>query len=104
MKANEILDKIEEYIKEELDPAFPRGILFQEPYKSDYFKLFTAAYDNHYFDINSNPRLTGQAIKDYFSIRWHDRDNKEKCYVKLNLLINMWDEWIYAFDHMPEYS
>lgn len=97
MKAIEILNKIEEYIKEELDPAFPRGIMFQEPYKSDYFKLFKDSYDHNYSDISSNHRLTGESIKDYFADRWAGQENEKQRHGKLNALMSMWDEWDYAF-------
>jgi hypothetical protein len=96
MTALEILNTIEKYINQEKDPHAPRGTMFQDPYKNDYFNLFKEAYQNDYFDISSNPRLTGDAIRDYFIERWAEEMHGKQKLDLLNFLISMWDEWHYA--------
>lgn len=96
MTAHEILNTIERYIDQRKDPQVPRGTMFQDPYKKDYFNLFKEAYRNDYFNISSNPRLTGDAIRDYFIERWADEGNEKEKLDLLNFLISMWDEWHYA--------
>lgn len=99
MTAVEILNTIEKYINQEQDPQAPRGTIFQDPYKMDYFNLFKEAYKNDYFDSDSSPRLTGDAIRDYFIVRWAEEVNEKQKLDLLNLLISMWDEWHYALDN-----
>ena len=78
------------------------GSIHQEPYKGDFFKLFIEAYRNNDFDISSHPRLTGDAIRDYFKDNFLGEENEENDR-KLKLLMSilkMWDEWYYALNRV----
>lgn len=108
MTAEEILVRIIEKLKihtpkkdETTDNAPFMG---QEPYKGDIFELFIIAYENDYFNVSSNPRLTGDAIKEIVITRWMpDNDsnykNKERIIAKF---YSMWNEWKYSLDKYSE--
>jgi hypothetical protein len=97
MRADEILESLKEKIFVHADHEIT---LFQEPYKGDFFKFFLDAYRNDYFSSSSHPRLTGDAIRDYFTERWLAENTAEnnKRIKKLNSLLYVWDEWNYALE------
>ncbi len=98
MSQEEILDKIIEYLKEHLDENGPRGYIGQDPYKSDFFKLFREAYKNDYFDLSSEKVLTGDAIISRLSERWTENSCIEKDELLEEFRKN-WNEWKYAWDN-----
>jgi len=74
MNPNEILTKIDTYLEQHLEPNAIRGSIHQDPYKSDFFNFCVEAHRHGYFDYSSNPRLTGDAMKDHFWEKWGDLD------------------------------
>lgn len=102
MNANEIFDRIDKYLDQHLNPRAPRGSIRQDPYKSDFFKLCLEAYRHGYFEVNSSPRLTGDAMKDFFRERWMSLDKKyqEKKFKLLGRVLAMWDEWHYTLENI----
>jgi len=74
--------------------------IYQQGYKDDYFKIFRCAHDNRLFDSNAHPRMTGDAIRDYFYGDWLSEDNDEnkKRLKTMNNVLAMWDEWHYALE------
>ncbi len=93
MNCDDILDQITQYLKQTLEGI--RGDIGQKTYKLDFFKLFRLAYNQNCFEINSKPRLTGDAIRDSI----HDRllidlinDDYEKAKELLERLVVKWDE------------
>jgi hypothetical protein len=102
MNANEILDRIDKYLDQHLDPKAPRGSIYQDPYKGDFFKLCLEAYRHGYFETNSSPRLTGDAMADRFYERWMslDQEHRENKFKLLKNMIAMWDEWHYTLENI----
>lgn len=102
MNADEILDRIDRYLDQHLDPAGGRGSIYQDPYKSDFFKLCLEAYQRDYFEPSSKPRLTGDAMADTFWERWMSlgKERQEEKFKLLKDVIAMWDEWHYALENI----
>ncbi len=76
------------------------GSIHQEPYKGEFFKLFVDAYKNDYFRVSAHPRLTGDAIHDYFveNICTEEIDYNDRKLKLLDNVLIMWSEWFYALD------
>lgn len=76
------------------------GSIHQEPYKGDFFKLFVDAYKNDYFRVSAHPRLTGDAIHDYFveNICAEENDYNDRKLKLLDDVLIMWREWFYALN------
>ena len=76
------------------------GSIYQVGYKDDFFKLFIEAYRNDDFDVKAHPRLTGDAIRDYFNenIFIEKNDVNAKKIELLEGVLGMWMEWYYALD------
>jgi hypothetical protein len=72
--------------------------IHQAGYKDDYFRLFKEAYINNWFETSARPRLTGDAIRDYFYGDWLAEENEIniKRAKTMNAVLNMWDEWYYS--------
>ena len=99
MTQEEIIQQVQKLLDLHLKRV--SGYIGQEPYKGDFFKLFREAYHNHYFDVLSSPRLTGDAFRDVLVARWFDDNenlNTQRTNL-MNLLFAMWDEWRYAWDN-----
>ena len=97
MTGQEILTALNQLLENHLSIG---GSIHQRPYKDDFFKLFIEAYRCDYFDVSAHPRLTGDAIRDYF-IENFAREENEYNNKKLKLLedlLRMWVEWYYALD------
>ncbi len=96
MTAQQILVQIIEYLDQHLSGI--RGHIGQDPYKSDFFKLCKEAHRHGYFEPSSNPRLTGNAMRDTLQVHWSTGgDAKEETRFNLmDRLFAMWDEWEYA--------
>ena len=99
MTQEEIIRQVHELLDMHLKGT--RGYIGQEPYKGDFFRLFSQAHRNGYIESSSSPRLTGDALRDILVTRWFDDDESlnEKRKDLLNLLLTKWDEWRYAWDH-----
>ncbi len=92
MTSDEILDAIEEYIDQHV--LNMRGSIHQDPYKSDFFRLFAAAYNGGHMSFDSNPRLTSAGLRDALEPRIPE-------VLALPLaqdLLVFWQEWTYAWD------
>lgn len=76
------------------------GSIHQEPYKGDFYKLFVDAYKNDYFRVSAHPRLTGDAIHDYFveNICAEENDYNDRKLKLLDNVLIMWREWYYALN------
>jgi hypothetical protein len=76
------------------------GSIYQRPYKDDFCKYFLEAYRNNDFDVSAHPRLTGDAIHDYFAenICAQKNDYNDKKLRLLDNVLVMWNEWYYALD------
>ena len=93
MTADQILDAIDEYIDQHV--LNMRGSIHQEPYKSDFFRIFAAAYNGGHMRLDSNPRLTSGGLRDVLEPRIPE-------VLALPLaqdLLVFWEEWMYAWDH-----
>ena len=97
MNQVEILEELNELLDQHTKGI--RGAMCQAGYKDDLFKPFVAAYFGNYFEASSSPRLTGDAISDYFYERWMQEKNdyNKKKGEYLRMLLIWWDEWHYAF-------
>lgn len=96
MSPSEILDAIEEYIDQHV--LNMRGSIHQDPYKSDFFRLFAIAYNGGYMSFDSNPRLTSGGLRDALEPRIPD-------VLALPLaqeLLVFWHEWTYAWDRAKQ--
>lgn len=92
MTAEQILDAIEEYMDQHVLNV--RGSIHQDPYKSDFFRLFAEAYNEGYMSLESQPRLTAAGLGDALRLRIPD-------VLELPLaqeLLVFWHEWTYAWD------
>ncbi len=97
MSQQEIIKDLHDLLDSHLKGG--REYIGPEPYIGDFFKLFREAYQNHYFDVSSNPRLTGDALRDILRTRWFKQDGKDDQRLKLmEDLLRRWDEWRYAWD------
>lgn len=99
MTQEEIIRQVHELLDMHLKGT--RGYIGQEPYKSDFFRLFREAHRNDYIELSSSPRLTGDAFRDILVARWFD-DNEtlnERRTELIDLLFTKWDEWHYAWVH-----
>ncbi|OPY87315.1 MAG: hypothetical protein A4E71_01056 [Smithella sp. PtaU1.Bin162] len=74
--------------------------IHQSGYKDDYFRLFRVAHDRRWFESTAHPRLTGDAISDYFYDDWlaAKNDKNDKLAKTMRAVLNMWDEWHYALE------
>ena len=103
MTGEEIIRRIQEYLEQHRQGT--RGHITQDPYKEDIFKLFREAYEGGYFNIGSNPRLTGDAIRDILNERWIkslEMQDRMAAADILERLLSMWSEWKYAWDKYQE--
>lgn len=97
MTAPEIFRKIEEHL--DMTHKQILGNMRQDPYRSDLFKLFAEAYRNRFFDEESEPLLTGDAILVKLERRWV-ADNEERRKLLWDFT-TMWNDWRYAWDKHP---
>ncbi len=96
MTAEEIIDALEEYMDQHV--LNYRGSIHQDPYKSDFFRLFAAAYNGGHLSVDSSPRLTAGGLRDALEPRIPEL-------LALPLaqeLLVFWQEWSYAWDHASE--
>ncbi len=95
MDGKEILDKFKSFI----DTYAEMGCsVHQAGYKDDFFRLFLEAHKGGWFDVSRSPRLTGDAMMDYYFGYWliekNEVNTKREEY--LREVLAMWDEWHYA--------
>ena len=93
MTAENILNAIEEYMDQHV--LNHRGSIHQDPYKSDFFSLFAAAYNGGHMSIDSNPRLTSSGLRDALEPRIPELLGLPLA----QELLVFWQEWNYAWDH-----
>jgi hypothetical protein len=76
------------------------GSIQQEPYKGEFSKLFVDAHKNDYFRVSAHPRLTGDAIHDYFveNIVTEENAYNDRKLKLLDDVLIMWREWYYALN------
>ena len=99
MTRDEIVNTLVDYLDQQL--KLVRGYIGQEPYRSDFFKLFKEAYEQDYFEIS--PNLKADSIRDTIMTRWSSRTPDQEN-EKLELIQQWsvpWDEWRYAWDKHP---
>ncbi len=93
--------------------------LSQEPYKEDFFNIFTKAFNEGFCAYNvrvdyekqkyvkskkQKPKIYGSDIWQYaVDNNWVNSDISidNKRYQNINLVITWWDEWIYAWIRSP---
>ena len=99
MTQEEIIERLIELLDQHLKDV--RGYIGQEPYKGDFFKLFKEAYRNRYFDVQADPLLTGDSLRDIVVARWFTGEDAEdeRRQQLMDQLFPKWDEWRYAWDH-----
>ena len=100
MEEHELLDVLKSLV-EFHSKGNPPPNMYQEPYRSDIFKLFRTAHDREWFEPEAQIRMTGDAIKDYFHQNFWPADKDEtpeyKARIKtLNSILHNWEEWHYA--------
>lgn len=103
MTQEQIINQIINYLQ--MHAKGVRGYIGQEPYKSDFFRLFKEAYHRKYFDATSQPRLTGDSLREILRHRWFSPDvlDTRQRHHLMNQLCSRWDEWRYAWDrYEPE--
>jgi hypothetical protein len=95
MDAHEVLKQLDQLITKH---AVIGGSVYQTGYKDDFFTLFREAHDNGWFEPSARPRMTGDAIRDYFFANFISEESEEnkKKEEKLLQVLEMWDEWHYA--------
>ena len=98
MTQEEIIERLIRYLDSHLKGEW--GDIGQEPYKSDFFKLFKEAYRNGYCDDQASPRLTSDYLTDIVGERWETSEEAEdKKQELMEQFFPKWDEWRYAWDH-----
>ena len=70
MTAEEILEKVNEYLDQHLKRGAPKEALSQDPHKTEFFELFREAYRKGYFDKSFSPQLSGDALYKAIVERW----------------------------------
>ncbi len=77
-----------------------RGSVQQEPYKQDFFALFSQVHRIGYFEPPSSPLLTADSLRDILVNRWFADDGQDDEREELlNQLLSAWREWRYALEH-----
>lgn len=96
MTREEILTKLQTLLQGHKTGA--RGSIHQDPYKSDFFELFAAAFNCGFLEQGTHGYLGADALGDTLSSRapelanhavWHD-------------LQRSWLEWTYAWRHVKQ--
>lgn len=76
----------------------------QGDYKKYLFGLCNEIFNSGYHKIDSDPRLTGDAIRDCWH-DWYSADaasseySEEELAQVIDLFVPMWNEWLYAMEH-----
>jgi hypothetical protein len=99
MNQEKIISTTLTYLQQHLDERGMRGHMDQEPCKGDFFRLFSEAYKNNFFDTSSNPSLVGDAFRDILVSRWFNDDRDDEKTKLLEQLFNKWEAWRYAWDN-----
>ena len=102
MTQNEIISDFQRLLDQHLKGA--RGGIGERQYKSAFFKLFRAAYDEGYFDQTASPRLTADALRQTLISRWFDpvESQNAKRAALLDEALRMWHEWQYAWENRDQ--
>jgi hypothetical protein len=100
MQAEEILDALEEYLRQYVGRT--RGLAWQEPYKGDLFKLFLQAYKQGYVQSAGPAPLIGSAIRDELMARYQPEPPSSEQREFLEQIVILWDAWGYALDRYQE--
>ncbi|WP_027710405.1 hypothetical protein [Zooshikella ganghwensis] len=103
MNQEKIIQEAVEYLRQHINQHGTRGYIDQEPYKGDWFKLFKVAYINNYLDGSSTPCLASDSFRSILVDRWFDGDRDDEKTELLEMLINKWTEWKYAWDNYTTY-
>ena len=85
MSPEEIIAKFTAYIDQHEQGK--RGSHQQDPYKSDFFTLFSEAYNRKYMEFSHTPRLTADGLRD--SLPAHIALESPL----LQDVLNFWEEW-----------
>lgn len=97
MTNEEITDRVASHLLNRFQIG---GVLGQDGYRHDFFRLFEAAYLNAKQNP-SGPCVTADGLLENISERWmldESEDGKRKRAL-LRELCDMWDEWQFAWDH-----
>jgi len=100
MQAEEILDALEEYLRQYVGST--RGLAWQTPYKSDLFKFFMQAYKQGYVQSAGPAPLNGSAIRDELMARYQPGTPSPEQLEFLEQIVILWDAWSYALDRYQE--
>jgi hypothetical protein len=100
MQADEILDALEEYLRQYVGRT--REFAWQAPYKGDLFKLFMQAYKQGYVQSTGPAPLTGGAIRDELIARYQPGHPSQEQREFLDQIVILWDAWSYALDRYQE--
>jgi hypothetical protein len=100
MESEEILDALEEYLRQYVGGT--RGLAWQEPYKGDLYKLFLQAYKQGHVQSAGPARLTGSAMRDELIARFQPMRPLQDQLDFLDQLVILWDAWSYALDRYQE--
>ena len=100
MQSEEILDALEEYLGQYVGGT--RGLAWQDPYRSDLFKLFLQAYKQGYVQSAGPAPLIGPVIRDALMTRYQPVSPSPDQLEFLNQIVILWDAWAYALDRQRE--
>lgn len=103
MTHSEIVDALIQYLRETREGRV-RGIMGQEPYKGDFFRIFSLAYRQGLTSHETAPShqlLTGDALRQTIIERAPDLAQGGN---ELSSLISLWHEWCYAWDNYSRYN
>jgi len=92
MDRKELLDKLVELLQQHKDGS--RGSIHQEPYKSDFFRLFAAAFNGGLIDSpGQSDYLSADALTDAVGGRSPELLDQESWHT----LYRFWSDWTYAW-------
>ena len=100
MQADEILDALEEYLRQYVGRT--REFAWQAPYRGDLFKLFMQAYKQGYVQSAGPAPLTGSAIREELMARYQPQNPPQEQVEFLDQIVILWDAWSYALDRYQE--
>ena len=94
MSREEILAQIEELLRQH--KAGLRGSVRQDPYKSDFFQLFAAAFNGGLLTVGHPRYLSADALTDILNNKAPELADDEAW----QILHGCWQEWTYAWRHV----
>jgi len=100
MQSEEILDALEEYLRQYVGGT--RGLAWQAPYKGDLFKLFMQAYKQGYVQSAGPAPLTGTAIREELMAQYQPQNPSQEQREFFEQIVILWDALSYALDRYQE--